>query len=79
VRTGASKQIRCRGLPGPAGPYVAFSDGLHVFDDDAAEALAQNGMMLSLNPAYAERLIHEGLQTFAAEPTAGSVRPTAAR
>lgn len=60
--TGRAKRIRCRDLPGPEGLYVAFPNGLRAFDDDAAEALAQNGMMLSLSPAHAKRLIREGIE-----------------
>jgi hypothetical protein len=55
-----SRRIRCVDLPGPEGAYVAFPSGLHPFDDDAAEALAQDGMMLSLSPEHAAALIEEG-------------------
>lgn len=61
--TARAKRIRCRDLPGPEGLYVAFPNGLHVFDDEAAKALAQNGMMLALEPEHAKRLIREGAQT----------------
>jgi len=56
-------KIRCRDLPGPAGNYVAFPDGLRDLDDDAAaEALAQNGMMLALGADRSQRLIAEGIE-----------------
>jgi hypothetical protein len=61
VRTTRAKKIRCYDLPGPGGPYAVFSDGLRPLDDPATlEAVAQNGMMLSLDPAYAKRLIANG-------------------
>lgn len=72
--TARTRRIRCRDLPGPEGLYVAFPDGLHVFDDEAAEALAQNGMMLALSPEHAKHLISKGAQPAAA----ASDRSTAA-
>jgi hypothetical protein len=56
-------RIRCTDLPGPHGPYVALPDGVYEMDDEVAEALAQNAMMLSLDPDYAEHLIEEGEAT----------------
>lgn len=68
MRTTRAKKIRCYDLPGPGGPYAVFSDGLRPLDDPATlEAVAQNGMMLSLDPAYAKRLIADGRL----EPLAG--------
>jgi hypothetical protein len=61
VKTVGARKIHCHDLPGPGGPYAAFPDGLRHLDDPATlEALAQNGMMLSLDPVYAKRLIADG-------------------
>lgn len=55
-------KIRCRDFPGPRGSYVAFPDGFRALDDAAAEAVAQNGMVLSLSTERAQRLIAEGIE-----------------
>lgn len=66
--TPRAKKITCVDLPGPSGSYAVIGDQLYPLDDEAAEAVAQNGMMLSLHPDYAKQLIDEGLRAAGEEP-----------
>jgi hypothetical protein len=70
-----SMKLFCNDLPESAGPLVAFPGGLRRVDADAAEALAQNGMMLALAPEHAERLIANGER----EATRAGASPAQAR
>jgi hypothetical protein len=53
-------KLLCNDLPESPGPLVAFPGGLRDVDADAAQALAQNGMMLALSPEHAELLVANG-------------------
>lgn len=66
--TPRAKRITCYDRPGPSGSYAVIGDKLYPLDDEAAEAVAQNGMMLSLHPDYAQQLIDEGLRAAGDEP-----------